>query len=235
MALKGEESTVGFVERTCWEEDDDANDDDDEEDEPPLPEGHVMVTWFGDSGPPVVPAADLIVLDRVVFPGDIVRRGADATGQMGTAVGVVITYDLRVLSLDTGKAVADDVVRLSAEACRPASLFREGACVVSGEWVGAVEEVEVDVYVKFANGALGVVHACEPEQLSHAEDALVDAYYVLNESVYLTNAGRAAITWLSKTTVPKGANKRARWARVIDIKPTALHVACAYPVRLMDA
>src|SRR5262249_51880684 len=99
---------------TAWE-DDDEDHEDDEEDEPPLPEGHVMITWFDSNAPPVMAASELTVLDRAVFPGDIVARMSERQGQMGTVLGEVITYDLNNISLDTGKTIGEHHTRMNAE------------------------------------------------------------------------------------------------------------------------
>ena len=85
------------MQRTAW--DDDNDHDDDEEDEPPLPEGQVMVMWFENNEAPVVAANLLTVMDRAMFPGDIVARVTDRQGQMGTILSVQITFDLKMLRI----------------------------------------------------------------------------------------------------------------------------------------
>lgn len=185
-----------------------------------------MVSWFASNEQPVLEATSLTVIDRVSFPGDVVARTSEPQGQMGTVIGLMLTFELNIISLELGQKI-ETISNVKAEDCRLPLPYREGACVVAGEWMGAILEVEVDVYVRFPNGALGLAHNCTTDLLSRADDALTDGQYTLSERVYLTAAGINQITWLSKETV--GArNKRQRWGRVIDLKATNLHVACVW-------
>jgi ubiquitin-conjugating enzyme E2 O len=93
------------------------------------------------------------VFDRtLVYVGQIVGSVSDYGGQIGVVTGVTTT--LNVVQLNERLGVTKAVNGVSPAALRRVRPLSLGDYVVSGEWLGRVVEVSVDVEVSFDDGAV---------------------------------------------------------------------------------
>ncbi|XP_037441811.1 probable ubiquitin-conjugating enzyme E2 23 [Triticum dicoccoides] len=110
---------------------------------------------------------DMTIVDRsCTYVGQMVVSGSDVGGQMGVVVGVSTTLDLLQLNVH-GEATK------TIRGVRPSGLRRVralslGDYVVSGQWLGRVVQVFLDVDVVFDDGAVCKVTDAEPKKLRAA-------------------------------------------------------------------
>ncbi|KNA16127.1 hypothetical protein SOVF_092160 [Spinacia oleracea] len=123
----------------------------------PLTADQVRVLWMDDSEN-MHHRNELTVVDRGFLHGDYVASALDPTGQVGLVVDVNIIVDL--LSAD-GTVVKD----VSARDLKRVRDIVVGDYVVSGPWLGRVDDVLDNVTVLFNDGAICKISGAEPLQL----------------------------------------------------------------------
>jgi ubiquitin-conjugating enzyme E2 O len=157
-----------------------------------LPDGMIRVSWL-DNTFTTEDVTSLTVVDRSFLQGDIVASVSDPTGQLGQVVDVDITVDLR-----TGNG---DIIRgVSSRDLRRVTEFTVGDFVVSGCWLGRVDEVIDNVTVLFDDGSVCKVNRADPLRLKPVVKPIVEdttfPYYpgqrvkAVSSSVFKTS------TWL---------------------------------------
>ncbi|XP_057517723.1 probable ubiquitin-conjugating enzyme E2 23 [Amaranthus tricolor] len=123
----------------------------------PLTGDQVRVLWMDDSETMHRPN-ELTVVDRGFLHGDYVASALDPTGQVGLVVDVNITVDL----LSSDGSVIKDVSSRDLKRVRDIVV---GDYVVSGPWLGRVDDVLDNVTVLFNDGSVCKVARAEPLQL----------------------------------------------------------------------
>lgn len=158
-----------------------------------LPDGMIRVSWLNNTFTTEDITA-VTVVDRSFLQGDIVASVSDPTGQLGQVVDVDITVDLRTGNGDTIRGVSSRDLRRVTE-------FTVGDFVVSGCWLGRVDEVVDNVTVLFDDGSVCKVNRADPLRLKPVVKPIVEdtsfPYYpgqrvkAVSSSVFKTS------TWLS--------------------------------------
>ncbi|KAJ3690378.1 hypothetical protein LUZ61_019542 [Rhynchospora tenuis] len=158
-----------------------------------LDDGMIRVSWL-DNTFTTEDITCVTVVDRSFLPGDIVASVSDPTGQLGQVVDVDITVDLR-----TGNG---DMLRgVSSRGLKRVTEFTVGDFVVSGCWLGRVDEVIDNVTVLFDDGSVCKVNRADPLRLKPVVKPIFEdtsfPYYpgqrvkAVSSSVFKTS------TWLS--------------------------------------
>ncbi|KAK9677528.1 hypothetical protein RND81_11G149500 [Saponaria officinalis] len=143
--------------RILNEEDDESSDDSDDNERGPLTADHVRVFWMDDSET-IHHRNDLTVVDRGFVHGDYVASAMDPTGQIGLVVDVNITVDLLAPDCSVVKGVSSrDIQRVRD--------ITVGDYVISGPWLGRVDDVLDNVTVLFDDGSVCKIHGAEPLRL----------------------------------------------------------------------
>ncbi|KAF8780040.1 hypothetical protein HU200_002008 [Digitaria exilis] len=122
-----------------------------------LPDNKVRVLWI-DGSEKTEDIDDVVVVDRSFLHGDLVASASDPTGQMGLVVDVNLVVDLQGASGDMIKGVSSKDLRRIRE-------FDVGDYVVSGPWLGRVDEVLDNVTVLFDDGSVCKVNRADPMRL----------------------------------------------------------------------
>jgi ubiquitin-conjugating enzyme E2 O len=122
-----------------------------------LPDNKVRVLWI-DGSEKTEDIDDVVVVDRSFLHGDLVASASDPTGQMGLVVDVNLVVDLQVPNGDLIKGVSSKDLRRIRE-------FNVGDYVVSGPWLGRVDEVLDNVNVLFDDGSVCKVNKADPMRL----------------------------------------------------------------------
>ena len=122
-----------------------------------LPDNKVRVLWI-DGSEKTEDIDDVVVVDRSFLHGDLVASASDPTGQMGLVVDVNLVVDLQVPNGDLIKGVSSKHLRRIRE-------FNVGDYVVSGPWLGRVDEVLDNVNVLFDDGSVCKVNKADPMRL----------------------------------------------------------------------
>lgn len=158
-----------------------------------LPDGMIRVSWL-DNTFTTEDITTVTVVDRSFLQGDIVASVSDPTGQLGQVVDVDITVDLRTGNCDMIREVSSRDLRRVTE-------FTVGDFVVSGCWLGRVDEVIDNVTVLFDDGSVCKVNRADPLRLKPVAKPIVEdtsfPYYpgqrvkAVSSSVFKTS------TWLS--------------------------------------
>mmetsp|Transcript_32205 Transcript_32205/g.52038 ORF Transcript_32205/g.52038 Transcript_32205/m.52038 type:complete len:618 (-) Transcript_32205:1026-2879(-) len=138
-------------------DDDDLSDDDDESGDDVLP-NHAVVCWSKDKDTKDEAIDTLEVIDRAFMHGDVVTRGSDPQGQMGTVVDVAISVDLRFL---TGKGPnRREIPNVPSTRLTHIRSLRPGHYVVHNYWLGRIDQCVDNVVVQFDDGSqCRVLHA----------------------------------------------------------------------------
>ncbi|KAL2937056.1 putative ubiquitin-conjugating enzyme E2 23 [Bienertia sinuspersici] len=123
----------------------------------PLTGDQVRVLWMDDSEK-MHHRNELTVVDRGFLHGDYVASSLDPTGQVGLVVDVNITVDLLT---NDGNVVKD----VSAKDLKRVRDIVVGDYVVSGPWLGRVDDVLDNVTVLFDDGSVCKVSRAEPMRL----------------------------------------------------------------------
>ncbi|KAL9244843.1 hypothetical protein vseg_018564 [Gypsophila vaccaria] len=147
-------------------EDDESNDDSDDPDRGPLAADHVRVFWMDDSET-VHHRNELTVVDRGFVHGDYVASASDPTGQIGLVVDVNMTVDLLALDGSIVKGVSSRELQRVRD-------FTVGDYVVSGPWLGRVDDVLDNVTVLFDDGAVCKIHEAEPLRLKPIKNNILE-------------------------------------------------------------
>lgn len=122
-----------------------------------LAEGQVKILW-ADGSETINPIGDLEVVDREFVHGDMVASISDPTGQLGRVVDVSISVDLDAFS---GQTLRD----ISSKKLKRVRDFTAGDYVVSGPWLGRVDEVVDNVTIVFDDGSVCKVMKADPSRL----------------------------------------------------------------------
>jgi ubiquitin-conjugating enzyme E2 O len=140
------------------------------------PRGSVLVSWQTQFETQLIPEAQLQLLDRALYVGDVVKRNADEH-MSGTVIGTRAACTLFPAPQYNGgqitQAISDDlsVRNIPADELLNVHEFNEGAIVVYGDWVGRVENVYDDVALKLSNNSVVVVE--NPSELEQ-DDATIE-------------------------------------------------------------
>ncbi|TVU22119.1 hypothetical protein EJB05_31801, partial [Eragrostis curvula] len=125
-----------------------------------LPDNKVRVLWI-DGSEKTEDIDEVVVVDRSFLHGDLVASASDATGQMGLVVDVNLVVDLLGANGEMIKGVSSKDLKRIRE-------FNVGDYVVSGPWLGRVDEVLDNVNVLFDDGAICKVTRADPMRLRPA-------------------------------------------------------------------
>nr|CAD1835375.1 unnamed protein product [Ananas comosus var. bracteatus] len=131
-----------------------------------LPDGEVRITWINGSET-TEDINSITVIDRSFLHGDIVASASDPTGQLGLVVDVHITVDLQAANGDIIRGVSSGDLKCIRE-------FTVGDFVVSGPWLGRVDEVLDNVTVLFDDGSVCKVVRADPLRLKPVSKPLSD-------------------------------------------------------------
>lgn len=141
------------------------------------PRGTVLVSWQTDIVTELIPEARLILLDRALYVGDVVKRDPDQH-MSGTVIGSRALCTLfPATSFHPGhisQATTDDlsIRHVPANELLNVHEFVEGAIVVYGDWVGRVDNLYDEIAVKLSNKSVVVVE--DANELDQGEDIPVD-------------------------------------------------------------
>lgn len=136
------------------------------------PRGAVLVSWQTQVKTELIPEAQLQLLDRALYVGDVVKRRAE-DHTSGTVIGAKATCTLFPAAQFMGghitQATTDDLSIRSVPANELINVheFVEGAIVVYGDWVGRIENVYDEVAIKLSNNSVVVVE--DPAELETDE------------------------------------------------------------------
>ncbi|KAK3163760.1 hypothetical protein QOZ80_1AG0007990 [Eleusine coracana subsp. coracana] len=125
-----------------------------------LPDNKVRVLWI-DGSEKTEDFADVVVVDRSFLHGDLVASASDPTGQVGLVVDVDLVVDLQAANGDIIKGISSKDLKRIRE-------FNVGDYVVSGPWIGRVDEVLDNVNVLFDDGSVCKVTRADPTRLKQA-------------------------------------------------------------------
>ncbi|KAJ0967861.1 hypothetical protein J5N97_024778 [Dioscorea zingiberensis] len=131
-----------------------------------LPDGQVRIIW-ADSSETTNDLGDIEVVDRGFLHGDIIASLSDPTGQLGLVVDVGISVDLQAVNGDMIKDVSSRDLKRIRE-------FSVGDYVVSGPWLGRVNDVLDNVTVMFDDGSVCKVLKADPLRLKAVSKPVVD-------------------------------------------------------------
>ncbi|XP_077219554.1 ubiquitin-conjugating enzyme 23 isoform X2 [Tasmannia lanceolata] len=136
----------------------------------PLLDGQVRVIWLEHSET-TNNISEITVVDRGFLHGDMVATVSDPTGQLGVVVDVRMSVDLRA----SDGAVIKDVSSRHLKRIRD---FTVGDYVVSGPWLGRVDDVLDNVTVLFDDGSICKVMKVDPSRLKPvSKNILEDAHF----------------------------------------------------------
>lgn len=134
------------------------------------PRGIVLVSWQTQLKTELVPEAQLQLLDRALYVGDVVKRKSE-DHMSGTVIGTKATCTLFPATMFNGgqitQTTTDDlsIRNVPADELLNVHEFVEGALVVYGDWVGRIENIYDEVAVKLSNNSVVIVEdASELEQ-----------------------------------------------------------------------
>ncbi|KAF2634314.1 hypothetical protein P280DRAFT_474726 [Massarina eburnea CBS 473.64] len=140
------------------------------------PRGTVLVSWHSQLKTELVPEARLLLLDRGLYIGDVVKRNSKDP-MSGTVIGTKASCTLFPSTSFNGgnftQAVAEDLSIRGVPAVELINVheYDESVIVVYGDWVGRIENVDDDVAVKLSNNSVVVVD--RPDLLT-TEDGMLD-------------------------------------------------------------
>ncbi|KAL9238412.1 hypothetical protein vseg_012837 [Gypsophila vaccaria] len=123
----------------------------------PLIADHVRVLWMDDSET-THNQNELTVVDRGFLPGDYVASALDPTGQ----VGLVVDVNMTVALLAPDDFIVKNISSTDVKRVREITV---GDYVVSGPWLGRVDDVLDNVTVLFDDGSICKVNGAEPLRL----------------------------------------------------------------------
>ncbi|KAH7412329.1 hypothetical protein DE146DRAFT_642832 [Phaeosphaeria sp. MPI-PUGE-AT-0046c] len=140
------------------------------------PRGAVLVSWQTHLKTELVPEAQLQLLDRALYVGDVVKRHPDEH-MSGTVIGTRAACTLFPATQYNGghitQAISDDlsIRNVPTNELLNVHEYNEGAVVVYGDWVGRIENVYDEVALKLSNNSVVVVE--DPSELEQ-EDMTVE-------------------------------------------------------------
>ncbi|KAF2842039.1 hypothetical protein M501DRAFT_988306 [Patellaria atrata CBS 101060] len=137
------------------------------------PKGTVLVAWFYQSRPSLIPEAKLRLLDRTLVIGDVVKRDLQSA-MSGTVIGIygecVLHYpqrfdksfnDARTIQRLFDVVPYEFVPGVPIDELESAEKWYEGDFMIFRGWVGRVEHVDREVTLLLANGTVVVVENSE--------------------------------------------------------------------------
>ncbi|KAI4329785.1 hypothetical protein MLD38_028131 [Melastoma candidum] len=128
--------------------------------------------------------SDVTVVDRGFLPGDYVAAASDPTGQIGIVMDVQISVDLLAEDGSVKRHVSTKELKRVREFC-------VGDFVVSGHWLGRVDDVLDNVTVQFDDGSICKVIKAETRQLKPLTKNLMEDgnfYYYPGQRVKATSS-----------------------------------------------
>lgn len=147
-------------------DDDPNNDSNGDNDDDYLPEGHARIAWI-DGSETTDKINDITLVDRTFLHGDMVSSITDPTGQLGLVVDVNIKVDLLA---SNGEIIINvpskDLVRIRK--------FSAGDYVISGIWLGRVDDVLDNVTVLFDDGSICKVLKADQLKLQPVKKPITD-------------------------------------------------------------
>ncbi|XP_062582849.1 (E3-independent) E2 ubiquitin-conjugating enzyme UBE2O-like isoform X2 [Saccostrea cucullata] len=131
--------------------------DEEEEDEDRLEKGKVRVSWHPSGKESVVSESELILTDRSLMPGDVIRRFEEgAKSQRGFVQDLMGKCHIHIRG--TNKFLynvnSKDLCSMKVEEIAKRPLSNSFCDVVMDSWVGKVERVNEELILKFPDGAL---------------------------------------------------------------------------------
>lgn len=162
------------------------------------PRATVLVTWQSLSRVELLPESELLLVDRALIVGDVVKRSPQEA-ESGTVIGMhtsctvaPLRLENRNIQLDQGvpehqvgieqlrKLIDFDAsIEVPAKELRPPFAYETGDLIVYNEWLGRVEEALDEVTVILENNSVVVVEvADELEVLQMDVDRLSVGDYV---------------------------------------------------------
>ncbi|KAJ4299335.1 hypothetical protein N0V90_004580 [Kalmusia sp. IMI 367209] len=130
------------------------------------PKGTVLVSWQTKLKTELIPEANLMLLDRALYVGDVVKR-TFKDPMSGTVIGTRAVCTLFPAAMFNSAALAQAVTEdhsirvVPAEELINVHEYVEGALVVYGDWVGRIQHVFDEVAVKLSNNSVVVVEDAE--------------------------------------------------------------------------
>ncbi|OZJ06037.1 hypothetical protein BZG36_01127 [Bifiguratus adelaidae] len=168
----------------------------DDEDAPargPVPHKHVTVSWLTGEPPQFYHEDELIVMDRSLLYGDVVKKKASDL-QSGTVVNVRVEVDLR--QPNTG----EELHNIDTKRLKYYSGVQIGDRVAYQDSLGTVEEVFYEVHVVFADGSICVPNFPEDDLESmekiHEDSCFWDAQFFVNQKVKLYKDAIDSCHWI---------------------------------------
>ncbi|XP_074312913.1 putative ubiquitin-conjugating enzyme E2 23 isoform X2 [Silene latifolia] len=159
----------------------------------PLIADHVRVLWMDDSETSHH-RNELTVIDRGFLHGDYVASALDPTGQVGLVVDVSMTVDL----LAPDGSIVKDVSSREVKRVRDITV---GDYVVSGPWLGRVDDVLDNVTVLFDDGSICKIQGAEPLRLRPIAKNLLEDGHCPYHPGQRVKAGSSSVfkdgNWLS--------------------------------------
>ncbi|KAF3007599.1 hypothetical protein E8E13_007783 [Curvularia kusanoi] len=136
------------------------------------PRGAVLVSWQTKLKTELIPEAQLHLLDRALYVGDVVKRRAE-DHMSGTVIATKAICNLFPVSQFINGIPAPSTHNELALRYIPAEdlinvhEYVQGAIVVYGDWVGRIENVYDEVAIRLSNNSVVVVE--DPSELQHEE------------------------------------------------------------------
>ncbi|KAL6623354.1 hypothetical protein ACP70R_033233 [Stipagrostis hirtigluma subsp. patula] len=113
--------------------------------------GRMLCVRCIDGAEVTMKACDVTVIDRTYFEGMAVAPASDHGGQIGIVTGFATALDLVQIDGEAPVVIARDVSPVEVQRVTELSV---GDYVVSGQWLGRVAELSLDVDVLFDDGGL---------------------------------------------------------------------------------
>jgi ubiquitin-conjugating enzyme E2 O len=132
---------------------------------PPL--GTVLVEWQTLRSSQLIPTKHLLLIDRALLVGDIVKRHVEDS-MSGTVVETLVTCTLNPVAALRGMDQIDRIdpyahhdfhperllFDIPADEIKPANDYPEGGIVIYKDWVGRIEEVFDEVTIRLPNQSI---------------------------------------------------------------------------------
>lgn len=130
----------------------------------------MIINFLESYGAALIPESSLMLVDRSLSFGDVVKRSASDT-MSGTIIRTWIDCDLRSAFRPVGSTIGDDgsstLRRIPGEELKLSEEYEEGDFILYQGWLGMVEEVFQDVTLRLKNGSIVVVD--DPSQLTSCD------------------------------------------------------------------
>ncbi|KAF2654346.1 hypothetical protein K491DRAFT_693982 [Lophiostoma macrostomum CBS 122681] len=130
------------------------------------PRGTVLVSWQTQFRTELIPEAQLELLDRALYVGDVVKRDAKSP-MSGTVIGTTGYCTLFPATMFNGGQVTQSLTEdlsirvVPATELLNAHEYVEGALVIYGDWIGKIEQVIDEVAVKLSNNSVVIAESVD--------------------------------------------------------------------------